>query len=348
MKAGYFHRVNTLSPTRFWINNPTLEEAEKAIAAGAINCTTNPTYAMKQIQRERDYALGVVDEVIKEIDNNDEAAAVIQRRLTKRILDTFLALSEKNPGKEGFVSIQGDPILEDDPEIIIAEALQNRTLGKNYLAKIPSTKAGLKAMESLIPEDIPIIATEGMGISQAVHVAELYSRVSRESGISPALFITHITGIFDDHMRNVVARENIEIAPDILWQAGCIIARKQYTIFQERHYPGVMLGGGARGLHHFTEMVGSEMHITINWKGTADKLIESDPPVVYRMETPAPQYVIDELLEKIPDFRKAYFEDELSPEEFGTYGPVELFRSAFIKGWEFLLNTIEERRALLD
>ena len=89
MKEGYFHRVNSLSPTRLWINNPTLEEAEKAIAAGAINCTTNPTYAMKQIQRERDYSLGIVDEVIKEINDDDKAAAIIQRRLTKRILDKF-------------------------------------------------------------------------------------------------------------------------------------------------------------------------------------------------------------------------------------------------------------------
>ena len=37
--------------------------------------------------------------------------------------------------------------------------------------------------------------------------------------------------------------------------------------------------GGARGLQHYTEMVGCKCAITINWIGTADKLIEQDPPV---------------------------------------------------------------------
>ena len=158
-------------------------------------------------------------------------------------------------------------------------------------------------------------------------------------------FLTHITGIFGEHLQNVVEENEIDIASDILWQAAFIVARKQYRIFKEREYPGIILGGGARDLHHFTEMVGSEMHITINWKGTADKLIELDPPVVYRMDTPTPQYVIDELLEKIPDFGKAYLEDALSVDEFEDYGPVTFFRNMFKKGWESLARVVAEHRS---
>ena len=105
-----------------------------------------------------------------------------------------------------------------------------------------------------------------------------------------------------------------------------------------------MLGGGARGLHHFTEMVGADMHITINWKGTADRLIESNPPVIYRIDTPAPQHIIDELMEKIPDFQKAYTDEGLTVEEFAQFGPVDLFRSSFVKGWDSLLKAIKRRR----
>ena len=86
------------------------------------------------------------------------------------------------------------------------------------------------------------------------------------------------------------------------------------------------------------------MHVTINWKGTADRLIEQDPPVVPRMDSPAPRRVVDELLEKIPDFRRAYQEDGLRREEFAEFGPVVLFRNMFLKGWDFLLSTIGERR----
>jgi transaldolase len=346
MSDGYFHRVNNLSPTRFWINNPTPQEARIAIAAGAVSCTTNPTYAMKQIKAESEgeVALHIIDELIKEVADDGKAADLVQQKLAKRILDIFLPLHEKNRGKEGFVSLQGDPFKDDDPDHIVSEAMGYGKLARNFIAKIPATRAGLKAIEALIPEDIPIIATEVMGISQAVYTCEMYKKVSKQCGKYPPFYLTHITGIFDEHLKNVVKRDGIDISPDVLWQAGCIVARKQYKIFKERGYSGVMLGGGARGLHHFTELVGSEMHITINWRGTADKLIESDPPVVYRIDNPAPQYVIDQLLEKIPDFRRAYLEDGLAVDEFKDFGPVVLFRNSFLKGWSFLLERIRERR----
>ena len=345
MISGYFHRVTDETDTRLWINNPTIKETEMAIAAGAICCTTNPAYASKQIKREseHDYCLQIIDEVIKETKDSKKAAVLVQRRLVKRILDKFLPLYEKNLGQFGFVSIQGDPYAEEDPNSIVSEALEDLKLSKNVIAKIPVTEAGLKAIETLIEMDIPIIATEVMAISQAIYVWELYQRVSKRTGKTPPFFTTHITGIFDDHLKKVVARDGIKISQDLLWQAGCIVARKQYKILKERKYPGLMLGGGARELHHFTEMIGSDMHITINWKGTADKLLETNPPVVYRMDTPAPDYVIDELLEKIPDFAKAYLEGGLEVSEFKDFGPVVLFRNSFTEGWDYLVRTIEER-----
>ena len=113
---------------------------------------------------------------------------------------------------------------------------------------------------------------------------------------------------------------------------------------KERQYPGIMLGGGARDLHHFTEMIGSDMHVTINWKGTADKLIENDPPVVYRIDAPVPKHIVDELSAKIPDFVRAYEEDALSVSEFMDFGPVAFFRNMFIKGWDEVTAAICERR----
>jgi transaldolase len=157
-------------------------------------------------------------------------------------------------------------------------------------------------------------------------------------------YMSHITGIYDDHLKNYVTENDIHISSDILHQAGLAIARKVYTIMMERNYPCIFIGGGARGLHHFTEMVGGKVCITINWEGTADRLIEQDPPVIGRLFNPVSQYVIDELLEKLPDFRRGYFEDGLSPEEFEHFGPVQLFRSSFIKSWTRVLETIKDRK----
>ncbi len=129
MNGQYFHRVNQLSPTRLWINNPTLKETDLAIAAGAISCKTNPTHSMKMIQKEDDnYVLSIIDEVLKETKEDNEAADFIQQRLVKSVLNKFLPLYERNPGKNGFVTIQGNPLADDDPVNIVNEALRYRRL----------------------------------------------------------------------------------------------------------------------------------------------------------------------------------------------------------------------------
>ena len=346
MGNGYFHRVAQTAKTRLWINNPTMSEVDKAIEAGAVSCTTNPTHTVKMLKTpsESEYVFKIIDHVIKEVKDDAEAAVLVQRGMVKLLMDQFLPLYEKNPGKEGFVSIQGDPNADEVADNIIQDALLNMKLGKNAIAKIPVTEAGLTAIEYLIGENVPIVATEIMGIAQAISACELYREVSGKTGKTPPLYITHISGIFDDYIKNAVKLAGTEISSDILWQAGIAVARKQYKLMKERNYPGIMLGGGARGLHHFTELVGGEMDITINWVGAADKLIELNPPVIYRMNTPVPQYVISELMEKLPDFKKAYMEDGLKVQEFKDYGPVVLFRSAFLKGWGNLMEAIKERR----
>jgi transaldolase len=200
-------------------------------------------------------------------------------------------------------------------------------------------------MEYLVGQDVPLNATEIFGVAQMVQLFETYIRASQKTGKSPKLYMSHIAGIYDDHFRNLVARDQIDISPDILWQAGLAVARKVYAIMEERGYPGTFIAGGARGLHHFTEMVGGKVCCTINWEGTADQLLEQDPPVVYRLFNPVPQKVIDELLEKLPDFRRGYLEDGLEVEEFEHFGPVQLFRSSFIKSWNRVLELIKERRS---
>ncbi len=44
MTATYFDQLETETPTRVWVNNPTLEEIDLALGQGAVGCTTNPAY----------------------------------------------------------------------------------------------------------------------------------------------------------------------------------------------------------------------------------------------------------------------------------------------------------------
>ncbi len=332
---SYFLRVARQTPTEFWINNPTRDQADLAISNGASGCTNNPSYTQKMLDHpaEGAYARKILDETAQSGETENEAMAEFQRRLVRPIADKFLPIFERTAGHKGFVSIQGDPIHEEDPDVIIREALQNRKVSPNICCKIPTTEAGLKAMEYLISQDVPLNATEIFAIRQGIVLCETYQRASRKYGKTPQLYISHIAGIYDDYLQNFVEKEHIEISPDVLWQAGLAVARKLYQIMEERHYPGIFIAGGARGLHHFTEMVGGKVCCTINWEGTADKLLAQNPPVVYRLFNPVPQKVIDELMEKLPDFKRGYLEDGLEIEEFESFGPVCLFRSAFTGSW---------------
>jgi transaldolase len=349
MQEPYFVRVAKQTPTEFWINNPTRDQADLAITNGATGCTNNPSYSQKMVDHptEGAYALKLLDEAIKESPSDDESIAIFQRKLVKPISDRFLPIFRKSNEQQGYVSIQGDPIREDDPDVVIREALENRKLSPNICCKIPTTHSGLVAMEYLVGKDVPLNATEIFGIKQATVLMDTYEKASQKTGRHPKLFLSHIAGIYDDHLKKVVESQKIDISPDVLWQAGLAVARKMYMKMEERGMPGTFIAGGARGLHHFTEMVGGKVCGTINWEGTADKLIEQNPPVVYRLFNPVPQKVIDELMEKLPDFKRGYLDDGLEIEEFEGFGPVQLFRSQFTGSWKRVLDLIKERRATL-
>mgnify|MGYP000909218932 CR=1 FL=1 len=346
MRNEYFHRVHRMSPTMFWINNPSRDEAKKAIDQGALGCTNNPSYGHKMLQHpdEKKQALVYLKEAVKESSNDDEAIAIYQRKIIKPIQKIFYPMWKETNGMHGYVSIQGDPIHEHDENVIINEARLNGELGPNMAIKIPCTKAGLIAMKVLIEEGYPINATEIMSVAQGIDLCETYKKVTKGMKKKPPLWLSFITGIYDEYLENYVRDNNVDIEGDIVRQAGMAATRKMYQIIHDRGYEATIIGGGARHLRHFTEMVGGHQVVTINWKGTADKLLEQNPDVVHRFFNPVPPLVIDELLEKLIDFRRGWDPTALSLDEYEEFGPVELFRGMFLASWYAVLEEIKKLR----
>jgi len=342
---NYIQRVIRDTPTRLWINNPTGDDLEKAVATGAICGTSNPSYCSKLLQREPEYIRKIIDTVIQEIEDEDAAADVIYQRATARFMNAFLSIYEKSGGRQGFVTMQDNPEKDEDSQAIVDATVRHSRVGRNYMAKIPVIEPGMEAMAILVERNVPICATECFSIAQTVSMCELYEHISKRCGKSPPFFITHITGIFDEEIRAYVEREKIDIDPSILVQAGCIVARKEYRILKERGYRTTLLGGGARGLHHFTEFVGGDIHVTLNWS-TIEDLIRSDRSVTRRIDIETPEEIIEELSEKLPDFKRAYYEDGLKPPEYKNFAPLQRFRNSFLKGWAHLRAEIKERREL--
>lgn len=346
MNNGYFKRVSDLTGTKFWINNVTREEAKLAIAEGAVGCTQNPSYTWKMLnhETEKGYALKLLEESLLESDNDNDVESIVQRKLIKGVSDVFLPIWKKTHGSYGYVSIQGDPIHEEDPQVIIDEGRKNRALNPNIMIKIPATGAGLTAMETLIAENTPVNATEVMGLSQALEICRMYRTISEKNGVKPVIYYSLITGIYDEYLYKYINDNKIDISKDILFYAGLIIAKKVYAVTKSQFPEVGFIGGGVRGLHHFTEMVGADVCITMNWEGQATELIKNDYPVVPRFFNPVPDLYLDELLAKVPEFSRAWYEQGLSVNEFEHFGPVEYFRHIFIEAWEKALNVISEAR----
>ena len=342
--SDYFKRVQAQTPTRFWINNVTVEEAHKALDAGAVGCTQNPSYTWKILNgADREFAIDLIHTYIEEGLSNDDVLVKLQRTLVERIAEIFMPLYESSNGKLGYVSIQGNPFRED-VESIVRYGRFNREKLPNIMIKVPVTVDGLKGIDTLLREGTPINATEVMAVRQAVDLCEVYANATCGMKNAPVTYYSHIAGIFDEHLKATVEQENIDISPDVLWQAGIIVAKKVNQM-TKTHWPEVgMISGGARGLQHFTEMVGADASVTINWVGTADKLLEQNAPVVNRFHMPPLYEAIDELFTKVPDFRKAYFLNEIESEEYEDFGPVVRFRSSFESSWKKALAAIEEER----
>ncbi|MBP1768556.1 MAG: transaldolase, partial [Candidatus Aminicenantes bacterium] len=228
MPQQYFHRVHAETPTRMWINNPTVDDTRRAIAAGAVSCTTNPSFCSKLLQTDPEHIRGLIAQSVKESKDNDAAAEQVYHRASARILELFRPLYDQSRGTMGFVTIQDDPRHDDDAEHIVDVTMRCTKLGPNFMTKIPVIASGISAIEELVARNIPICATEIFAVSQAVHMCEVYERAAKRSGNYPPFYLTHITGIFDQYMAEVVKAEKIGIPPEILRQAGCVIARRPH------------------------------------------------------------------------------------------------------------------------
>jgi transaldolase len=67
-----------------------------------------------------------------------------------------------------------------------------------------------------------------------------------------------------------------------------------------------------------------------------------DIPVVERMQNPVDPQIVEALYAKIPDFRRAYDADGMTPAEFDGYGATVRTLRAFIAAAHDLMGVVRE------
>ncbi|MHB8958343.1 MAG: transaldolase family protein [Candidatus Limnocylindrales bacterium] len=344
MTATYFDQLLAQTPTRVWVNNPTIEEMSLALAQGARGSTTNPGYGGNLLRRAPGEVLPVIEACVRESADDARAADLVQLRLVARIAAQFRTLFEASAGTAGFVSIQGAPEMDTDAGHIEQEAREGHALAPNVSPKIPATAAGLTAFDRLVADGFPTIVTEVFSVAQFVEASERYLAATARAGVRPPFFMSPITGIFGDHLKALARRDGFAARDSDMELAGVALTRECYRIARERAYPVTILAGGARIPLDLTGLVGGALHATINWSTFAD-VLASPEPLALGIEEPLDPAALARLADGFGDFRRAMAPDGLALEEYESFGPVQHFRGQFISGWTAVRAAVAAERA---
>lgn len=346
MPPSYFRWLAAETPTRVWINNPTLSDLESALAQGVVGCTTNPAFAAALLRRDPDAVRLVIRDCVGHDGDDREVVDLVQSRLVQQLVVRFAEMFEASGGALGHVSIQGSPHRDHDADEILAEAVAGRELGPNATPKLPATGPGLDAFEQLVEAGSPTIVTEVFSLAQLIETNERYLRAAARSGHTPAFFISPITGIFGDHLKALARESETPVEVGDIEFVGVALSQACQRLVAERGYPSRLLCGGARTAIDLTGLVGLSVDVTINWSTMADVLASAREP--YQADAvDIDGAVIHRLMTQFDDVRRAFDIEALDTGEFEEFGPVQYFRSNFIANWDVVVAAVSAERVAL-
>lgn len=346
---SYINRVVNKTPTRFWANNPMPKVAAQALELyGVYGVTTNPQYVGVVLKNDKNMVYEFLDSLIAVESDNEAVMEKLYATLVREVALEYLPTFKKSNGKKGFVAIQGSPLHDRDEDYTIAEARRLAAIAPNLIIKVQGHSVGLKAFKKLTAMNMNLIMTGGFSVSQMDLFANAYREVHGNTKNGPMLYYTFLTGIYDQYTEAYMKENNIDIAPEVLAEAGCNATRLIYKKWVDAAYPGKILSGGPRNPRHIYNVLGGETEIAMNYPASFDELNALNPPISDTINSFAKKETVDILLNKIPYYKITLGEDGVQSEEFDTYYPTESLRRVFTNAWNATLEEIAMRRDILS
>ncbi|MDQ4138191.1 MAG: transaldolase [Actinomycetota bacterium] len=314
------------TPTTLWNDSADLDELRQSMGFGAVGATCNPVIALTALKRHPDVWVPRIRALAEEFPSATESElgwkAVEQ--LSREAAELLLPAFEAHRGRNGRLSVQTDPRLHRSKDALVAQALAFDRLGPNIIVKIPATRVGIEAMEEATARGISINATVSFSVPQAIAVAEAIERglARREaeghdvSAMGPVCTI--MVGRLDDWLKHTVERDRILIDPGALEWAGVAAMKQAYRIYRERGYRPRLLSAAFRNHMHWSELQGGDLVVSppFDWQL---RINENDIRLGPRIDEPVPAAHLA-ALRALPDFRRAYDPDGMTPEEFEQFG----------------------------
>ena len=171
------------------------------INLGVTGVTTNPSIFENAIAKTADY-----DGAIKSLSSSGKTTAEIYEALTVQEVgaaaDIMRQVYDRTNGKDGYVSLEVNPLLASDRDTTISEAkrlfaLLNRP---NVMIKIPATPEGISALTECIASGVNVNSTLIFSHAQYVDVAKAYLEGVKRGGKAASVasvFVSRVDGAVD-------------------------------------------------------------------------------------------------------------------------------------------------------
>jgi transaldolase len=335
--------------TDFWNDSCSLDEVAYAVERGGTGATSNPVIVGEVMRTER----GVWEPRVRELAaanpawSEVELTWAIAEEMGVRAAAALEPVHRANGGRKGRLSLQTNPASYGNAEAMLEQAQRFHGLAANIQVKFPTTAAGLVAIEEATARGIAINSTVGFTVAQALAVGDAVERGLRRfeaaggdpDGFAPVC--TLMVGRLDDWVKVLVERDGIALDPAAASWAGIAAFKRAYGIYRERGYRTRLLAAAMRHRLHWTELVGGDVVLTMPhaWQLRFDASgIDPEP----RIDVPVDAAYVDDLLGRVPDFRRAYEPDGLTVAEFDTYGATVRTLRSFIDAYHALQGAVRD------
>lgn len=207
---------------------------------GLTGMTSNPTIFEKAISSSTDYDAQLRD-LLK--DNPKLGADILYEKIAiqdiQSAADFLLPVYKRKDKADGYVSLEVSPDLAQDTEATIAEArrLWKTVARPNVMIKVPGTKEGIPAIETLISEGININITLMFTMAHYEAVAQAYirglERARKPEGIASvaSFFVSRVDTVVDKALEGISTEEALNLRGKAAIANSKMVYRRFLDIF---------------------------------------------------------------------------------------------------------------------
>jgi transaldolase len=349
MDGRTLRRASDRFPTVLWNDSADPQELARSIEFGAVGATCNPVIALAAVKAHLDVWGPRIRQLA--IEHPFAAESELGWKVVEELSIDAARLLEPafhaSGGRNGRLSVQTDPRLHRDAEALVDQAVRFSNLAENIIVKIPATSVGLRAIEEATYRGVSINVTVSFTVPQAVASAEAIERgLNRRAaqGLPEQEFgsvVTIMGGRLDDWLKTWTQKNRILVDPGYLEWAGVAALKRAHEIFVERGYRSRILSAAFRNHMQWSELQGGDLVVSppFDWQV---RINENGIEAEDRISVPVDPEIINALIEKVPEFRRAYEVDGMTPTEFDQFGATVRTLRQFLEADEQLDRIVRD------